>query len=174
MDLPSGLSARLGPVGALREAFDLVFPNIYELATLALVKSQYAFAGRRGQFDYILAVEQSDDIREGWVRTFAAMDAMADLAAQRRIRFGFVIVPFHDQLRSVPDPSRYDAELPQRLIREHCEERGLRCLDLLPPLKSAGDTEALYYLKDGHWTVAGHRAAAREIARWLVLEGMLR
>jgi len=54
-----------------------------------------------------------------------------------------------------------------RRLSELAAELGVPCLDLTPALREAAAAgEPLYFALDPHWTPAGHRAAARVIARW--------
>lgn len=168
----TNLQARVGVQGALRDLIDTALPNLYEAATLAFVRGQYAMGARRGLFDYILADEPPAEIREGWALTLAAVSRMASEVEARGKRFGLIIVPFYDQVARSDFGQGYTADLPQKRILARCSERGIACLDLRPVLMRAGDASALYYLKDGHLTVDGQRVAADAIAAWLTREGL--
>jgi lysophospholipase L1-like esterase len=63
-----------------------------------------------------------------------------------------------------------------RRLREIARDVGFELLDLTPALQQADRSwgSGPYYLQDEHWTVAGHRTAAREIQRVLRGPGWLR
>ncbi len=63
--------------------------------------------------------------------------------------------------------SAYQRYLPQRRILRWAEQRGVRVLDLLPPLREAELRARTYHLRDTHWNAHGNRVAARELARAL-------
>lgn len=73
------------------------------------------------------------------------------------------------------DSSRFDLDQPQRLAAAVAAELGVPAWDLRPALKAAahggGAAEPAgacpYQRRNLHWTAAGHRAAAAEIARRL-------
>jgi hypothetical protein len=50
---------------------------------------------------------------------------------------------------------------PNRTLRAACDSLGLRAIDLLAPFRAAAARagERLYFRRDRHWTVAGHRLA---------------
>jgi hypothetical protein len=54
----------------------------------------------------------------------------------------------------------------RRLFVRALNERGIATVDLAEPLRAAG--EPTFHVMDGHFNEAGHRVAAREIARALV------
>ncbi len=62
--------------------------------------------------------------------------------------------------------------LPAEILLRFCEERGLACLDLLPPLRAAG-TRTQLWLDDWHPSARGHAVAAQEIERFLVAGSLL-
>jgi hypothetical protein len=68
----------------------------------------------------------------------------------------------HESLSS----SAYDAERPNRLIREYCERHGLRCFDQLTALSDAyaRARRPLYFSVDRHLNEFGNRVAAESIA----------
>ena len=63
----------------------------------------------------------------------------------------------------------YDADKPNRLVLEYCEQMELTCLDLLPGLREAysGGARPLYFPQDRHLNVAGNRRAAKMIFQFL-------
>jgi lysophospholipase L1-like esterase len=168
----TNLQVRIGPVGALRELADTLLPNLYELATVAVVKIQYALGAHRTHFDYVLADDEPAELTEGWAQTLRTLGGIADRATARGARFGVVLIPFYDQVAGTPYGRGFTVDRPQRRILASCGERALLCLDLLPALRGSGDPRELYYLKDGHWTVRGHEVAAEAISAWLARHGL--
>lgn len=65
------------------------------------------------------------------------------------------------------DLNRYDLAKPQAFLRDYCQERNIRCIDLLPALKAQGAHGGLYLPKNTHYNPAGHIVAAEEIIRLL-------
>ena len=72
------------------------------------------------------------------------------------------------------DPSRYDVEQPNRLLREAAVRRNLPYLDLLPVLRQATERGEgqMFYPKNTHWAPDGHRVVARAIAEQLASDGV--
>ncbi|MHC4852415.1 MAG: alginate O-acetyltransferase AlgX-related protein [Planctomycetota bacterium] len=114
----------------------------------------------------------------------------ASRRAQRRFAETFeVLTEMHetigDRLRIVIIPDEYqvndelwrkltlessvafDRELPQRKLAGFFRKRGVKFLDLLPPLRAAESKAPTYKLRDTHWNGHGNRIAAEAIARWL-------
>lgn len=169
----SNLRLRVGVVGALREFVDTFLPNLYELATVAVVKAQYALGSHRSHFDYMLAVDETDEIRDGWIDTLRTLDRIGHAVESRGTRFGIVIIPFYDQVAGTEYGPGFEKDRPQRHLGGHCAAQDLRCLDLLPVLRAAGEPEGLYYLKDGHWTARGHEVVSKAIVEWLASERLI-
>lgn len=67
---------------------------------------------------------------------------------------------------------------PQRLFERYCQERELKCLDVLPALR-AGGGEQLFRGKQRtivdvwHYTAAGHDVVAQSLAAYLEREHLL-
>ena len=59
---------------------------------------------------------------------------------------------------------------PQNEIMEFCNEKHIKCLDLLPDF--IGKTE-LYFKIDGHWNEKGHEFGAIKLYEYLVKEGLV-
>ena len=78
-----------------------------------------------------------------------------------------VIIPNKIQVENSGDltNSFYEAEKPNRLIMEYCAKNGMRCLDLLPPLRSRYESsgEPLYYPVDRHFNQRGNVEASQLI-----------
>lgn len=78
---------------------------------------------------------------ERWQATLARYPAMADAA--------------------------WDLDAPNRRLNEFLASAQIAHLDLLPVFRKAAavpDAQPLHFLRDGHWTVAGHRLVATTVA----------
>jgi lysophospholipase L1-like esterase len=123
----------------------------------------------------IWTAPESAAIREAWDTVFGELDRLAAAVAADGIPFDVVLFPIASQLVEA-GPSR----LPQDGLLAHLaqlapvdsegEERGVRCLDLLEPLRvraaENGGRERLF-LDETHFTPLGARLAAAEIQRFL-------
>ena len=76
--------------------------------------------------------------------------------ATRNVRLMLVLIPTRDEISLGKSHSH-------RLIREFCSLQQIPCLSLLDRFKQEG-RPGLYFPLDIHWTPAGHRVAAEEIA----------
>ena len=80
---------------------------------------------------------------------------------------------WHQLVGQTNDPDRYVPDAPNRHLAEIAQRQGLRFLDLLPAVREAQQGGGhLYYPSDGHWTAEGHAFAARQIADYLLNEGL--
>ncbi|NTV29771.1 MAG: hypothetical protein HGA80_06810 [Candidatus Omnitrophica bacterium] len=61
----------------------------------------------------------------------------------------------------------FDLESPQQKLRQELVARGIVWVDLLTAYREAGRREQLYYPKDRHFNVNGHRLAGRILAELL-------
>jgi hypothetical protein len=71
---------------------------------------------------------------------------------------------FYRALGIHTEPEFLKTDRPQRRLFEFCVANGLRCYDVLPALRQAGDRE-LYLEQDTHWNAEGNRIAFEEIRR---------
>jgi hypothetical protein len=64
---------------------------------------------------------------------------------------------------------RLDPGLPNRQLTAYCQRAAIPCVDLTPVFVEASRTsaEALYKLRDSHWTIRGNRIAAHAEAEFL-------
>jgi hypothetical protein len=117
----------------------------------------------------------SDDTGERWQRSFRAMDALNLACLQQSIPVSVVAVPSRIQLdpalfemvvrRTGGKPEQFDVGLPQRSLAAYAEGRGLRCLDLLPVLRTEG--RKLFGRNTAAWSDRGNTAVAGAIGGWL-------
>lgn len=62
----------------------------------------------------------------------------------------------------------WDWPKPNRLLAQFCREQGIACLDLLPSFTAhAAETGEELHFQGGHWNVAGHQLAARQLQQFL-------
>lgn len=123
----------------------------------------WAFAGGRG-----IELFRHLGFGESWPLTGAILERFAadcrGIGAEPRV----VLIP---KDRAVDAPG-WRGAIHRRTLRKIDElstGRGLATLDLTPLLAAdfEKDGRQLYFPLDGHWTPAGHEAAARAVAAWL-------
>jgi hypothetical protein len=102
---------------------------------------------------------------------------IAKIASENERDVVFVIFPNKAQVENAADltSSIYDAGLPDKRILDFCDKHGLRCLDLLPPLRSAYDRghRPLYFPGDRHLNAQGNRLAAAAVCEYLRSQTLL-
>jgi hypothetical protein len=115
-----------------------------------------------------------DDVKQGWKLLAGVLETMKGSVADTGVKLYVLFIPQYVQTsqpifeRSVRkyghDPAKYDSEKPNRELAKLCRKLGIDYLDLLPVMKEETSMgNGLYYPRDGHWNVKGHRIAAREI-----------
>ena len=102
------------------------------------------------------------------------MSEIHSVLKSEQTKFLLVIIPYADQFLAkkmhaagkgyfgIP-PERLDLGLPQKILKLYCEREGVPVLDLLPPFRARYGREKLFFRRDLHWTVAGHKLAAKTI-----------
>lgn len=123
----------------------------------------WAFAGARG-----IELFRHLGFGESWPLTGAILERFAadcrGTGAEPRV----VLIP---KDRAVDAPGWRGAihRRTLRKIEELATARGIAALDLTPLLAAELEKNGrpLYFPVDGHWTPAGHEAAARAVAAWL-------
>jgi len=102
---------------------------------------------------------QSTDACGRYPVIFGVIDKVRALTEAHGARLALVLIPTREQALKGASPSLQP-------IAQFCAERGMACLSLVDRL--AREMESKPYLPtDIHWTKAGHRIAADEIARFL-------
>jgi hypothetical protein len=121
-----------------------------------------------------------DDISHGWDLTQRALLQAKELTEQNGVTLVVVLIPFKEQTywpiasKLVEDPGLYDVDKPGELVRNWCEEQGIRYVDLYPVFREhAQQEEQLYFRYDSHWNSQGHTLAAQTVRDYLVREGLL-
>lgn len=126
----------------------------------------------------IYAVEPSDELLEAERTTDRALARLAGICARDGTRLVAALLPARVQLDPTAweaslamlelDPTRHDANQPNRVFASLLERHAIPWLDLAPVFAaSIACGEELYYRKDRHWNQAGHALAASELARFL-------
>lgn len=104
-----------------------------------------------------------------------------EASSRSNARFLLLLIPIREQVyeedrvRSLEynfssvDPATLDLKGPNRTLREAAERAGVELVDLLEPFLDHDPTERLFFSRfDPHMTPAGHRLAARTLARHLL------
>ena len=126
---------------------------------------------------YVFLREQTPEQRELFARVLAEVARMQELATAHGRRLYVVLIPNRLQVENGEELTGriYDAAAPDSRILAWCRERGLPCLDLLPPLAAefARGGGPLYYPIDRHFTPRGYALAADRILEFLEAQGAL-
>ena len=126
-----------------------------------------------------------DDVKHGRKLLAGVLETMKGYVASAGARLYVLFIPQYVQTsqsiyeRSVRkyghDPAKYDIEKPNRELAKLCRKIGIDYLDLLPVMKEETSMgNVLYYPRDGHWNVEGHRIAAREIYKDMKVRGWIK
>lgn len=121
------------------------------------------------------------DMANNLRRVYPLLDQVRDAAGKMKAQYVIVIHPDQFQVEAslqaalaktagAPLKEGYDLEQPQRVLLAYCQEKGLRCLDLLPLLRSRGANGGLYRFRDSHYNEAGNAAVAAEVTKFLQVE----
>lgn len=110
-------------------------------------------------------------------KVFPVLDAIRSSAEQGGARYVMVIHPDEMQVNNKVrqeilttfqlNENEYDFDLPQKVLRSYCANRGIHCLDLLPIFRASADKGDLYLLRDTHYNHTGHELAAASISNFL-------
>jgi hypothetical protein len=123
-------------------------------------------------------------IEEAWWRTAEILKALAQEVSSRKARLVVVYVPSRMEVRDRSwEATRFvhglDARWDRRLVATRLTQAarsvGFPVLDLTPALRETEESfrGSAYFTYDGHWTPAGHRAAAGAIADFLIANGWM-
>lgn len=118
-------------------------------------------------------------ISRGWEITQEMLRQAAQVAQSAQAGFMVLLVPSKEEVYRHLLPSQTAREWVS-LVRENgrwlvafCRTAGIACLDLTDALsRAARDGQILYFPQDAHWNPAGHRLAARQVARFLACQDL--
>jgi lysophospholipase L1-like esterase len=126
---------------------------------------------------YVFLREQTPEQQALFRRILRYIGQMKERCDATGRRLFAVILPNRIQVenRDALTGGVYDATRPHRDILRYCDEIGIPCLDLLPPLSEAyeNDGAPLFYAVDRHPNPHGARLIAETIARFLRTERVL-
>jgi hypothetical protein len=129
-------------------------------------------------------VEPPAEWIEAWLVTDRLLGRIAAESSARGVPFVVAVGPSNFQLNESlwrwlvagdtrsRDGRRYVQDAPNRRLASIAERRSLSFVDILPAFRRAAD-KGLFFPDDGHWTPDGHVVAAREIADYVVANGLL-
>lgn len=122
----------------------------------ALARRVVNASGREIQsVEQLFGARQSSTVREGWVRFFDEVRALAAAVARDGPEFAVLVLPFRFQVRpGAPPPA------PQQTIQQFCRDQRLRSLDLLDALRRLGEEAFIDY---DHLGAKGTRAVAEAL-----------
>ncbi|MFQ5603191.1 MAG: SGNH/GDSL hydrolase family protein [bacterium] len=117
------------------------------------------------------------NIQEDWDRTFQVLEKIAQVCALSGAKPVCVLIPARYQVHEAIwnkfvdvydiDLEKVDLQLPQKLFVDFFQKQKIAFLDLLPPFRTAGKNELLYFPMDGHWNAAGHALSAELITQFI-------
>lgn len=122
--------------------------------------------------DISIVASQALKLKDQWEYTGKALLKMKDLAERHDFKLIVVIIPekpqvykkFWSMISSQHNISADDLDLPNRFIKETCEQNNIYVLDLLPEFRKYADKgENLYFDYDPHWNSRGHEVAGELI-----------
>lgn len=170
----------------LRQLLLVRQPRVAEaLARFGLLKREAVHAApvRGGvPVDYgVYAAELEPDWQLAWAHTEKLLGQMKQDVSQAGATFALAILSSRDQVypetwqqvvnaNAAMQGKVWDVEAPQKRVQQWCTDHAVPCLPLGPIFKvqaQAPAAEPLHYLRDGHWTVAGHRLAAVNLRDFL-------
>ena len=175
------------PFGAVRDFLrnhSLLF-NVYENLVTAKVSAKRYHAMRMDRDRNMYRIDPLPEWKAAWTVTEALLARAKRSAAAVGTELVVVAAPsqfqiYDDQWRALisgdreAQPGMYKRDAPNRQLAAAAEQAGVRYFDLLPGLREAAASSdvPLYFAEDGHWTAAGHAAAARLVAGYLREQGL--
>jgi hypothetical protein len=121
---------------------------------------------------------ETDAMAEAWAATERFVLDIERLAARHDARFAVVLVPapwevypalWQTALDKLPTmrQASFDLDKPSHRLTSFLNAHGIRYVDLLPGFRAHGDSSALFFEMDNHWTPEGHRLASDLISHQL-------
>jgi hypothetical protein len=118
--------------------------------------------------------------QDAWQHTFRLLQDLRREAENVGAGFAIVIVSAREQVypeawkqvvaaNAAMQGATWDIDGPQHRVEEWCSTNRVACLALAPELRAAAQagSEPLHFMRDGHWTPAGHRLAGTLVAEFL-------
>jgi len=134
---------------------------------------------------WVYAAPPDAEWEEAWRRSESLLLGLRRAVEADGAEFGVLIVAGREQvypqsweaiLRAHPAMQgiEWDISWPERRLARWCDDNGIPRVRLTEAFRAARDSSApLHYHYDGHWTAAGHRLAAKTVAKFLRDRGML-
>lgn len=117
--------------------------------------------------------QTSDEWQQAWGLTEAILMQFAKDVANDEAEFHIVIasgpLEINEETRNIVlqggEVSGYDWQLPYQLLEAMLAQRGLSYTNLFPTVEAASreSTELMHFIRDGHYTPAGHQVVATEL-----------
>ena len=111
--------------------------------------------------------EQPELEKASWEATLIKMEEIRQILTGAEVEQIVMIIPTAQQVRYRDKrPANQDYRLPNRILAESLTEHGVDFLDMLNliEVQPAEVGDAMYYVRDIHWTPEGHRFAAEILA----------
>jgi hypothetical protein len=123
------------------------------------------------------AKEFSGNVQKGWELDRRLLLELRDFIRQRNMRLIVVVLPEAYQVYESAwnqylsafkiDPSSYDLDKPQKLLKDFYTAHQIECVDALPTMRSLRKEKQLCYPLDSHMTPEGHRVVADLLCKYL-------
>ncbi len=166
---------RLGDLAGVLRAIGVMDPE-----------EKNTIAGGIPMATYVYAVEYPPEWEEAWAVTEAIIAQLDDEVTANGGQLAVLLLPDRNQVESnrlaqtmqeFPAVQELELELdkPNRIMREFLAEEGIPVLEMLDEFQTYAEEtgQLLYYPKDGHWNVAGHRLAGELLADMLCEQGLV-
>lgn len=139
---------------------------------------------RTRYLDSMGRTEWPERIRDvAWPAAQASIREIADWADEHGVMYLVVVIPVKYQVSDAAweiyrrrwglEADAFDRGRAQRIVGAFLEGNGVPFVDLLPGMLTEPDRDRLYYPLDAHWTVSGHRHAAKAVGSVLRARGWL-
>jgi hypothetical protein len=124
----------------------------------------------------ILKRDERPETARGWGLVKDTLLHIKGIAADRGALNLVLIIPVRHQINRTEwksitgtyglNPSDFDLEKPQRVLRSFCRDHAIPCIDLTPALRA--DSLRTYNMRaDAHFSPYGHGVVSREISRYV-------
>ena len=138
------------------------------------------FKMRVNQFPWDMTNPENPDVQRGWELTELSLIETQALAVQNNATLVVIYIPSRELvywpqiMQSMEEFDINQLENVELQISSIAKNNGIIYLNLLPSFRAAANEgKLLYFYSDGHWNIAGHTLAAREIYAFLLEEHLL-